>query len=411
MDTANPLPAAKTPVNNKIPDPVQGAQLPPNQSVSNAGLFPSTKSPELSKEPALSVKKPLQINGLPVDTSKIPFWEETQTLIVDLEKAFSSKVIMFYVQRYSALTEDEIVELYNHLEKIKYQEHLVLVLYGPGGSGIAAYRIVKLLRKFAKKITIVIPDLAASAMTMLALGGDEICIGPLSVLSPIDSSIANHPLAPQDVSKRPVTVEITQVKKYLELVKEQDYEKSDDFRKTPYFELSEKVHPIFLGTIQRSLSLSKLLMKGIAATHIADTTVIDNIVNKLNDDYPIHSYPILKEDLEKLGVAVKDMTMEQNMICMDLLSYYQALGKQIQTVNNGVRTTMRRYTFMESVGFRSYDLYQFEDKLVDKTWIQVTSSDKYQHAVIVKNKKGYFEVNLLNVKQFREWMQGKEVEI
>ncbi len=347
--------------------------------------------------------------NIPLDTSRIPFWDETQNLINKLEELFSTRVITFYISEIAQLTNEEVDELYNHLYKVGKTDHLILVIYGPGGNGKAAYRIVKLLRSFTKKLTIVVPAKAASAMTMLALGGDEIIMGPLSYLTPIDTSIARHPLAPLDASNRPISVEITEVQKYLELVKSGSFENVDDFRKTPYYALTEKVHPIFLGTVQRSLSLSKLFVRGIAKTHITDENIIDNLVNKLNDAYPIHSYPILKEDIADMGINVKDLSEEQNLACQELLSYYQTLANGSVRVKDNTRITVNRYVFIESIKFRSYVYAETSEKIINNKWTIVYSNANYNRATIVRNKKGYSEAYALSTKEFRKWMKGEEV--
>ena len=64
----------------------------------------------------------------------------------------------------------------------------------------------------------IVPSVAASACTMLALGGDKILMGPLSTLSPIDISLTNHELAPKDSDNYPVRIEVTQIQKFIELL-------------------------------------------------------------------------------------------------------------------------------------------------------------------------------------------------
>ncbi|MDD3648251.1 MAG: hypothetical protein PHS44_07200 [Candidatus Dojkabacteria bacterium] len=399
--------------NNSFPVNPVLSQDPIKPSPSHDPVVEKEVRPEI--QPNLTDNKPGKNhpdpNATPLDTSKIPYWEETQEIIGKLENSFQQKVITLYIPMRTKLTEDEVEELYNHLHKTGKIEKMTFIIYGPGGSGIAAYRIVKLLRSFTDELTIVIPSTAASAMTMLALGGDKIVMGPLSVLSPIDTSIANHPLAPQDPFKRPVSVEITQVQKYLELVKSKDYTGATDFKNTPYYALTEKVHPLFLGTVQRSLSLSKLLTKSIAETHLQDEKIITELVDKLNDEYPTHAYPILKKDLVEFGLDVVDITPEQNLLCQELFSYYNLLSDGATDIKEDIKLIMRRYSFIESKDFRSYYIFNSKEKFTDGKWIQISSSGNYNRAAIAKNKKGYREVVPLTTKQFRKWIRGEEVEL
>lgn len=345
-----------------------------------------------------------------VDTSKIACWDETQELITQLESLLDGRVLIFYIPYGARLVDDDTKEIYNHIEKIGKSEKLNLVIYGPGGSGIAAYKIVKLIRSYFRHFTIIAPNVAASAMTMLTLGADQILTGPLTSFSPIDTSISNHPLAPIDQNKRPVSVEIQQVQKYLEMAQADKYNQSNNFSESVFSTLSDKVHPLLLGTIQRSLSLSKLLTKSILKTHMEDEEKISKIVNTLNDQYPIHSYPIMREDFLELGLNVQEMNKEQNYATIDLFSYYDLLSKSIRKSGKEKSITVRQ-NFLESKGFRSYFWSQINRELVDGKWIETGSSDGYTRAVMVKNKKGFFEVSPLDTKDFRKWMKNETFEI
>lgn len=397
--------------------PVKPVDKPNESGVSDDDLksdSPNRQSNDIQDVPDEKVKLSASKNEksiIPLDSSKVLYWEETQNLIEKLEASFGGRIITFYISMEARLTEDEIAELYNHLKKMGEQEQLTLVIYGPGGNGIAAYRIVHLLRNFTKRLVIVVPDIAASAMTMLTLGADMILMGPQSALSPIDSSITNHPLAPLDANGRPVSVEINQVSKFLELVKGEQYANVEDFTRSAYYALSKKVHPIFLGTIQRSLSLSKLLTRGILKTHMQDDVTITKIVDKLNDDYPTHSYPILLKDLQKFGLSAQAMRGEKNDLCLELFEYYGVLTKGHMQRENEITTTVKRFTVIESREFRSFYLHVRKQKLMKEQWVTMSSDGKFEHATIVKNDKGYFEARLLNVKQFRDWINGREVKL
>jgi hypothetical protein len=64
-----------------------------------------------------------------------------------------------------------------------------LILETPGGSGEVAEDIVELLRNKYEEVGIIIPGWAKSAGTIIAMSGDEILMGPLSGLGPIDAQI------------------------------------------------------------------------------------------------------------------------------------------------------------------------------------------------------------------------------
>jgi hypothetical protein len=61
-----------------------------------------------------------------------------------------------------------------------------VLLHSPGGSAEAAESIVKMLRSHFKSIRFIVPDIAKSAATMLALSGDAILMDACAELGPID---------------------------------------------------------------------------------------------------------------------------------------------------------------------------------------------------------------------------------
>lgn len=74
------------------------------------------------------------------------------------------------------------------------QKDVLLLLLSRGGSIEPAYQISKICKEFAKdKFIVVIPRHAKSAATLIALGADELHIGPLGQLGPIDPQLGGLP--------------------------------------------------------------------------------------------------------------------------------------------------------------------------------------------------------------------------
>ncbi len=69
-------------------------------------------------------------------------------------------------------------------------EAVDLILETPGGSGEVAEDIVRLLHDKYEDVAVVVPGYAKSAGTIIAMSGNEILMGPISALGPIDAQIA-----------------------------------------------------------------------------------------------------------------------------------------------------------------------------------------------------------------------------
>jgi hypothetical protein len=89
----------------------------------------------------------------------------------------------------SPLTGTDVPILGNVLREIGDVHTLNLVLHSPGGDGTAVEKFVSLCRTQCQRLRVIIPNEAKSAATMIALGADEIVMGPCSELGPIDAQV------------------------------------------------------------------------------------------------------------------------------------------------------------------------------------------------------------------------------
>lgn len=66
------------------------------------------------------------------------------------------------------------------------EQDLHLMLDTPGGDGETAIRLVRQAQSRCKKLTLIVPNQAKSAGTLLAMGAHHILMGPTSDLGPVD---------------------------------------------------------------------------------------------------------------------------------------------------------------------------------------------------------------------------------
>ena len=89
----------------------------------------------------------------------------------------------------SSLEAGDIPVLGNVLRSIGDVHTLSLILHSPGGDGTCVEKVVALCREQCKHFRVIIPNRAKSAATMIALGADEILMGPSSEIGPIDAQV------------------------------------------------------------------------------------------------------------------------------------------------------------------------------------------------------------------------------
>lgn len=86
--------------------------------------------------------------------------------------------------------------IYTALQEVNgdHGKDILLLLLSRGGQIEPAYQISKICRTFAKsKFVVTIPRAAKSAATLIALGADEIHMGMLAELGPIDPQVGDLP--------------------------------------------------------------------------------------------------------------------------------------------------------------------------------------------------------------------------
>ena len=107
---------------------------------------------------------------------------------------------------------DEVVDLFvRHLDAIRPQPRISLVLHTKGVQTSAAWRLVNLLKLFADHLEVVIPAKALSAGTLMCLGANTVVMTKQATLGPIDPSLT-APLGPSipganPQARAPVSVE------------------------------------------------------------------------------------------------------------------------------------------------------------------------------------------------------------
>jgi len=100
-----------------------------------------------------------------------------------------SRVLSFVCSSRAGIDSSDIPVLGDFLEKIEDVQTLNLLIDGPGGDGLAAEKIVNVCRSHCTNFRVLIPCMAKSAATIIALGADELVMGQYSEIGPIDPQI------------------------------------------------------------------------------------------------------------------------------------------------------------------------------------------------------------------------------
>jgi len=119
--------------------------------------------------------------------------ETRKRLFVELEKELKRPVVSFFTSfRFPVTIEDTDADMLEGvLQKMDLSDGLVLFINSPGGSGLAAERIINVCRSYSKTddYWAIVPSKAKSAATMICFGASKIIMGATSELGPIDPQL------------------------------------------------------------------------------------------------------------------------------------------------------------------------------------------------------------------------------
>ena len=204
--------------------------------------------------------------------------------------------LAYWTSTSGSVCDNDVMALHELLQAPGPQNALTLFVKSDGGSGMAALRMVHLLRRYTRRLTVVAPLNCASAATMLALGADTIAMGPLSYLTAVDTSL-EHDLSPLDHTNNLVAVSNDEVERVIRLWKETARARPHGVN--PYQELYKYLHPLVIGALDRASSLSLMLCREILGYHMQDAQKAERISRQLNSSYPAHQYPITSREARR----------------------------------------------------------------------------------------------------------------
>jgi ClpP class serine protease len=89
------------------------------------------------------------------------------------------------------LAADAVREFIDQMAEIEKENKSVDVLiHSSGGDALAAWKLMSILRERFQHVAVLVPFMAFSAATILAMGADEIVMHPYASLGPIDPQVA-----------------------------------------------------------------------------------------------------------------------------------------------------------------------------------------------------------------------------
>lgn len=253
-------------------------------------------------------------------------FEKTQRIVREIDESIDGTFLTYWTSEQGSICSNDVQAVHEVLRATSPGQRITLFVKSDGGDGQSALRLIHLLRDYADHLTLMVPLSCASAATMLALGADEIQMGPLAFLTPIDTSL-DHPLSPVDSRNESVFVGHDELHRVLNLWK-------DHFPQgevSPFQELYKYLHPLVIGAVDRATSLSIRLCTEILCYHLDDEAEARRIAEALNADYPAHEYPITPREARRLGLKVRRLEPARHESLLALNELYSEMGQRAVT--------------------------------------------------------------------------------
>lgn len=319
-------------------------------------------------------------------------YESTQSDVAKLSRLLGGPVIAYWNNPRGAVCHNDVVALYSVLEKLGYHDTVYLFVKSGGGTGQAALRLVSLLRQHCRRLVALVPLDCASAATMIALGCNEIRMGPLAYLTAVDTSL-NHALSPVDQHNERVSVSLDELNRIIRLWREEQANSSEN----PYKALFQYVHPLVIGAVDRAESLSIMLCKQLLAYHIADESTAERVAQTLNARYPSHTFPILCSEAKSIGLNAAPLCAEANSILLDLNERYSEMGQRAATDFDERRTHSNEILNIWETN--DIQIYYQEDKdwfyrVEERRWITMNDNSSWRR---IERRNGKVEKSLLHI--------------
>lgn len=255
-------------------------------------------------------------------------YEQRKLIYQRIESFTNSKVLCFVnsdrqgVQ--TQIAQDVIDYFAQHLDAIGVTKKISLVIYSRGGSTLAGWNIVNLIKQFCDEFSVIIPMKAHSTATLMTLGASSVMMTKQATLGPIDPSV-NGPLNPILPGTNPVeraSVSVESVNGYFEYAKSLGIVSEESMVRL-LSDFSKQVNPLVLGDVYRSRAQIRMLGERLLSDHMEDPQKIEDILKFLCSESGSHDYTInRREAANKLGLKIIKPDIEQYAIIKGLHDDY-----------------------------------------------------------------------------------------
>lgn len=244
------------------------------------------------------------------------------------------------------IAQDSVRLIYDHLLAMKKdvkKESLKVALFliSNGGDTAVPWRIISMIREIASEFNVLVPYNAMSAATMIALGADNIYMGPKGELGPIDPTVSQHPFLPKE-GNQAVPVSVEDVTSYIAFVKEKYGITHEDELIHSLTSLTQHIKPLGLGLLNRQHSYIRLVGERLLTSRNSSYSdeKIKKVLSSLIEEVTFHGHGISRDEAEnQLGLHIGKLNSKQEQLedaMWDLYRSYEDDFKMLEPIDLAV---------------------------------------------------------------------------
>jgi hypothetical protein len=211
----------------------------------------------------------------------------------------------------------DVEMLYECLRSIGKQQRLDMFIMSPGGMLTAARRISRLLHEFGNEITLIVPAKARSAATLICLSANELIVGALGELSPLDPFI----MSGRDPSKEAnPKISSEEIRAFRQTAEKWFGLNGGDNRLQIFAALNQRFTPATLASFFRADAYVRKIGEELLKYQLPRTSLSTRrrIVSDFITQYSEHSHSFALEDLRIMGLVARAPSNAEDEIMREI---------------------------------------------------------------------------------------------
>lgn len=281
-------------------------------------------------------------------------------LIEEIERLRGSRVLTYVtsdrIPAGGQMSNDAVRQIYEHLRKMGTVDKLDLFIYSRGGDIDVPWRIANALRTAGNGWNVLVPLAANSAATLLALGADQIVLGPQGELGPIDPQMTVQRGGDQPIQD---TIGVEDVMSYVKFITERANLSDQAALGMAVAKLADRMDPVSLGRIYRTHSHIREVAGQMlrSRTSPPNEQTMGTIIETLAERVYAHGHAVGFRDAQDVGLPVIQADDELDSAMWSLLNEYEDEMKVMDPLD-------------PQMAISNGDLYEEDSKVaaIESTW-------------------------------------------